>query len=337
MKFLLILFLLGCPLAARELYHSDSLGTAGQKAQSTGEGEWILLLESEGLVNRRVLYKEGKPYKSWERESFLEEGELRTLEKYFFGDQLRSETVLGRGEELLEERFYDSLGAMIIENRFTYNSEGRLIQILRREDDETHTAAFSLRYRDSGALSRLDSDRFDRIDWRAGDYEHQFLDTLYLQEGDRSSLYRYDREYLSSQILNYEGVSYEERYFHYSNEGFLESEVVLYPDTGRRREIKYDSSGNIVMENRYDSDILVSSLVNTWMSGRLLRSQERSAGIRKLTTYEYSDQSEDPVLIKEFRNGQLIKQTELTDLEEVITLYRNNEIAAENRIPREEP
>ncbi len=332
MILLLLLLMAVTPLTAQQLYLSDSLGLPGASADRTDEGEWVLLVQWEGLEDIRILYKDGEPYKRWERESLLDKGNLKITEKYYFGDSLRSESVMNRQEELLEERFYDSSGALLIENTFIYDETGRLIQMVRREDGSTDSSVYSLRYRDNGGLSRLDSEN-DRIDWRAGDYDEQFLDTLYLQDSERSYIYSYKGDLLSGKSLYVDEELVEESSYFYDDEGVLQKEVTHYPQNDGRKELFYNSQGNLIVENRYDKGILVFSLVNTWSSGRLVRRQQRTGGVRKLWTFEYDGDDSEAVLTKEYRNGQLVKETQLTETETIITLYRNNEAVSENRMP----
>jgi antitoxin component YwqK of YwqJK toxin-antitoxin module len=335
--FVLILFLiLSSPLAAQNFFLSDSIGTQMQSTQSMSDSSWILSVENKGLEEERVLFKDQIRYKSWLIRTYLEEGAHRISEKYFYGDSLRTESILSLEDQILEELLYDSKGSLIVHKRYEYYKNGKLAKIIR--EGETELPDYNLKYRDEGSLISLKSDSDDRIEWRSGDFDRHYLDTLYLVEGSISSFLRYDEGKLEKKIIRNEQQILEESVFKYSDEGIIESEIISESDDKRRTERFFDKKGRLLMENIYLEDELYYSLIYTLKDGVLIRKQERNASIRNVWVYEYSEfdlEKKEPSLIRQFRNGQLLKVSEYLEDKTIETLYRNNEAVMSNVIEKD--
>lgn len=335
--FVLILFLfLSSSLTAQDLYLSDSIGTQKQSTQSINDSSWILSIKNVGLEEERVLYKDQIPYKRWLIRTYLEEGAHRISEKYFYGDSLRTESILGLEDQILEELLYDSKGSLIVHKKYEYFENGKLSTIIR--EGNTELPDYNLKYRDEGSIISLRSDSDDRIEWRAGDFDKHYLDTLYLVEGSISSILRYDEGKLIKKTIRNEQQILEESVFKYSDEGIIEKEIISERDDKRRTERFFDKEGRLLMENIYLDDELYYSLINTLKDGVLIRKQERNASIRNIWVYEYGDsdlEKKAPSLIRQFRNGQLLKVSEYLEDKTIETLYRNNEAVMINVIEKE--
>lgn len=332
----LILFLvLSSPLAAQEFFLSNSLGTQMQSTLGIEDAEWILSIEQNGLEEERILFKEQLPHKRWLILSYIEEGEHRNNEKYFYGESLRTETIFNGKDRILEELLYDSKGNLLVHKKYEYSDKGILSRIIRESDSDL--SDFTLKYRDEGSLVSIQSDSGDRIEWRSGDFSRQYLDTLYLVEDSISSFLRYNDGNLDSKVIRNEQEILEESVFSYSDDGIIEKEVISESDDKSRTERFFDKEGRLLVENIYLDDELYYSLINTLKDGLLIRRQERSSSVRNIWVYEYCDstvEDVDPCMIRQYRNGQLLKETEILEDKTIETLYRNNEVVMTNIIEK---
>lgn len=332
----LILFLiLSSTLTAQDFYISNSIGTKMQKTQDITDSSWVISIENKGLEEERILYKDQSPYKSWLIKTYLEDGEHRTSEMYFYGDSLRTESILSSNDQILEELLYDSKGSLLVHKRYEYFDNGKLSKIIR--DAETELPDYELKYRDEGSLISLNSDSSDRIEWRSGDFDNHYLDTLYLVEGSISSFLHYEEGKLKKKTIRNEQELIEETILSYSEEGIIEKEIISESDDKRRTERYYDKKGRLLMENIYLEDELIYSLINTIKDGVLLRKQERNANVRNIWVYEYSgtdSEGKEPSLIRQYRNGLLLKVSEYLEDKTIETLYRNNEAVMSNIIEK---
>lgn len=335
--FYLILFLiLNTALSAQSFFYSDSLGNRKGASPGIGSDQWILSIDEIGLEEERILFKDQTPYKRWIIKRYLEEGNKRVSEKYFYGDSLRSETVFNGEERILSELLYDSKGSVLTYKQYNYSEEGTLIQI-NSENSSGDISHYRLRYRDKGSLVSLQSDTEERIEWRSGDFDRHYLDTLYLVEGSVSSFLRYDNSRLVNKTIRNDKVLLEESVYVYSGNGTIEKEIVTEGNNNRRTERFFNKDGILLVENIYIEDELYSSLINTYSNGRLIRKQERNSFVRNVWFYEYcSDDPEDqnPCVIRQYRNGNLLKETEYLDNKTIETLYRNNDVVMINEIEK---
>jgi antitoxin component YwqK of YwqJK toxin-antitoxin module len=325
MRIILLLFLFLSPLGAQELYKSDGLGFQGSPVESLEDSQWVLALQNEERTSSRTLYKEQKEYKRWENTGINSNGQILDSEKYYYKGSLRTETISNLNDRIQEEILYDSTGTFLIHKYFFYDNSGQLIRIENRNEEGDILMGNTIEYRLNGSLRNLESDTGDSIEWRSGDFNRQYIDTLYLKENNMTTLYKYESGLLIRQLIKTDESDIEESVYTYSDAGVLIENVIYNIPNKTRTVLRYNDDGRILINNIYKNELLEFSEQNTYSNGNLTKTQQRSNGLILVREYEYKSGQSEPYLTNHYRNGVLFKIVEMTDDTTWETLYRNNE------------
>jgi len=343
-RFLLLFLLIPLlSLSGQELHLSDSLGTEGEiLTVLTGNEKWYLSIETDGIVEIRILYRENVELKRWEIREEPESDGISRQETYYYKGTLREFMEWDDADRLTAEILYDSKGIFLEQRLYLYSETGSLtgINVLDKEGNLLRNS--DLRYREIGALREISGSDADgefrgNVAWRTSDYRNLFLEDLYIRDRNRTYRYGYKDGNVISRRTYQDDLETEKTVYTYHADGYLEKEVTWDNERNTMMLHYYDSAGNILVENFYDNGILSSSLTRTYEEGRMIRQQERGAGIRVLWTYEYRDDEDEPWLSRSFRNGELIKEIIRDDSAVREILYRNGQVVYERITGQNEP
>ncbi len=321
--FLLFFFCLGLPLVAQNYYYSDPSGIKGSVARGRSSGEWVLNVRGK----ERILYNRGVENKRWQESQIVLRGKGATQEKYYYKGVLKTIMVVNSQGQILEERVYDSQGMFVVVRRFYYTSQGRLLRLNEADIDGSVLSSYDANYRYNGSIrSLVDREGKKRLDWRAADYQRQYLDNFYYQDRGDVSVYDYREGLLARRRVSQEDLIFEDSRFFYDSSGTLIRETINSPQKEERVDFFYDRQGRVLVQNDYLQGILVYSKLSTYEGLRLTAREEKTNGFTRLWRYSYEENLEDPVITDYFRNGDLIKRSEVVEGGIQDTFYRDGEV-----------
>jgi antitoxin component YwqK of YwqJK toxin-antitoxin module len=334
---LFLLFILQLsPLFGQEFYESDGLGLKGPQVDSIQDAPWVLEVNTDEFHTNRILYKEQSEYKRWEVSQQLVNDQYLSRERYYYKDSLRTDTISNQNDQIVEEILYDSNGKFLVKKVYKYDESGKLRSIDHLDDQGFSTDELSIEYRLNGSLRSLKSNKEESIEWRTGDFEQQYLETLYLEDEDRTTLFKYEENKLVEHVIYSAQSMIEKTVYDYSSSGVLLQEIKTKPSDKSESIIRYDDLGRVISKNIYRNNVLEFSELNSYTQDKLTRTIQRSSGLVLLSEYTYKPEEEDPYLSLFYRNGNLSKRLEKTDDGIRETLYRNNESVLERFIEDDE-
>ena len=318
--FYVLFLLILSPLSAGDLYSSDGLGKRGRSVDSIHDDFWVLELEED----ERILFKEGELYKRWVNKSLVENENNYRREEYYFGNELRTISVTDSKGRLIRESLFDSRGKFMVENRFFYRGD-RLTVIEQRDEGGDLLKEQNLRYRADGSLRTLKASDNERIDWRAAEFSESYLDSLYLEDGSRSTLFAYEKGNMTVYREQQGENPMRQSEYIYGSDGQLDKQIFYDFSENSRTLSYYDENEKIIIENIYLNENLVRTEHNSYEEERLTVREQQGSDSRKRWEYEYKAGEQDPFLTREYINGILVKESE--SVEEGIreTLYRRGE------------
>ncbi|OQY34231.1 MAG: hypothetical protein B6241_05435 [Spirochaetaceae bacterium 4572_59] len=334
-------FLIFAPLFGQSFYLSDGLGNELQSLITvSGEEEWYLRKMENSLTSIRTLFHNQSELKRWETvdNSAVSGG---SLESYFYKSRLREINEYSSSGQILSEQFYDSKGKFLEHRIYNFDKHERLRDLLILNEEGLELKTYSLLYRENGSLREIkgiisEDDHLSRILWRTRDYDKNFLEQIYLNEGSDAFLYTYESGRLKIRSVIKDGSETERTLSSYSGEGSLENETTWNYAEDSLEVLYYDKQSRVVLENSFIKGILRVSIVRKYRGEELIRYEERSAGEKILWEYEYREGQDHPILSTFYRNGILVKKIH-RDAEMIKeTVYRNNQPVYEKIIEKTE-
>lgn len=308
MKIWLSLLLYVCislTINAQNWFESNSLGMELKEIpESTQEG-WELQ-KIPGNIGSEVLYQDGEEKKRWEVS--LENGQR--IERFFREGLIFSESIYDAENRLLEERFWNS-GILNRKRVYLYIQDNLLERSSFNEKEEL-LFTDRIRLRDDGSLLSLfrsNGTSFHQ-NWSpptasGGDWAMRNgsgILTLYNHRGLPEEIHQLEEGQLIKKELRY----YNGRDEHVSSE-------ILFPQVEEKVLREYNLNQQIILEQRYHKDILVSRMSFRYTDTTLVEKTLEGQGPDQRWKYYYDGEK---LLVEEyFRGGELIrrKETEATE------------------------
>lgn len=325
-------------------YQSNSVGSRIQEIppENRGEYDYVLAVSDDPREEETRLLEKGEEIKRTLRirtagrlvsetvvqdnqrriTEFRSDGRIDSVSLYreeTFEELLRYRYVEGRLEKI--ESYSKGEQLQYVDN-FLTTTEGRLIRTARSEPDKP-----------SPVPERVSSYRFGS----AGQISE------YHRRGEAEYEYRYSPGGLPVERRTYRGGRLSELSFqHYRGRSLIE-EILVYPegDAGppfkadsesypHRREIRYNKSGEEVLNRLYEEGILVKEVVSAYDGqdkALLTEKRVRTPGLRERYVYRYNDDAEKSYDAY-YRNGRLVKEREYADAGRVVErLYREGNLS----------
>jgi len=331
---ILFLFLI-TPLFGQSFFESDGLGIAGKAVDSIGHSQWVLEVSDVDGLNRRTLYNDQKEVKRWDRTSYLENNQYLIKENYYYKNSLRTEMIQLKNGEILEETSYDSSGAFLDKKKYIYDQENRLASIETFDQEGIVLKKIDLLYRHDNSLRGMQSHDGNSVEWRTGDFDKHYLDTLYINENKETSIFQYKGNDLAEVSTIKNETVYKEVFYEYdSKHNLVKEHRFNYPENSRI-DITYNSSGSILTKYTYKNENLESTENNEYSGTRLIKTIQKSRGLKLEWNYEYRGNESDPYKTTYLKNGTIIKESETSD-EGIVEIFYRKGIEFLRRVVKKE-